>query len=78
LLASELDRLEQLYRTAAEGIGPGERDLPPDAWTALVAVSDAWTAFRSARGQLFREIKLRDLPVPADPRRVPQPATPGQ
>ena len=35
-------------------------------------------SFRQARGQLFRSIKLRDLPVPQGPRRVPQPATPGQ
>ena len=44
--------------------------LSSDAWVALVAAGDAWTAFRQARGQLFREIKLRDLPVPTDPRRL--------
>jgi hypothetical protein len=50
------------YRTAAAGLADGEPELSSDAWVALVAASDAWTAFRQARGQLFREVKLRDLP----------------
>ena len=68
-LDTELSRLEDLYRTA------GAEDLSPEAWTALVAVSDAWTEFRRARGALFREIRIRDLPVPELSRRDQLPAT---
>ena len=71
-LDTELSRLEDLYRTA------GAEDLSPDAWTTLVAVSDAWSEFRRSRGALFREIRLRDLPVPSVPRREQQPATLGR
>ena len=62
-LDTELSRLEDLYRTA------GAEDLSPEAWTALVAVSDAWTEFRRARGALFREIRVRRLPCRSSPPR---------
>ena len=76
VFAHELSRLEALYRTAGAGIADGEPQLSSDAWVALVAASDAWTAFRSARGALFREIRLCDLPLPTDPRRpLPEQAT---
>jgi hypothetical protein len=63
VIGRELARLEELYRTA------GDPTLGSDAWVALVEVSDAWTAFRQARGQLFKEIKERGLPCPEEPRR---------
>ncbi len=74
-LDTELSRLQVLYETASAGIPAGQPDLASDAWAALVAVSDAWTEFRRARGALFREIRIRDLPVSELSRRDQLPAT---
>jgi hypothetical protein len=53
-------------------------DIPTHLFLGRVAAaSDAWTIFRQARGQLFREIKLRDLPVPTEPRRHDSQPQPG-